>query len=556
VPAPPVPSADRRFARALTFTAVSLMLSIVVGAAAIFFILPRLSAGYLSDYAPRNDFVTGFSDQVQLGAIGRIQQSDSIVMHVRFIEGGGNYAGLKWRGLSLAEFDGRTWKNPNNEVLLGHVGNGRFDLFDVEQRAGNVVGDLAQTLRNSKQIRYSVAMEPIGTRVLFLASVPVMVFGHMREVGVDDSGGVWSLDGARMLEGYTAVSLLPNMAERRVQAGTQIPTQLSPDYLQVPPQLDARIPALARQITEGRNTPFDKASAIELYLRRNFGYTLQLPSTPPADPLATFLFVRKQGHCEYFASAMAIMLRTVGVPSRVVNGFRMGEYNDVTGSYIVRGRDAHSWVEAYIPGAGWTEFDPTPADAAPDNGSFHRLALYLDAAREFWREWVVNYDFLHQQNLTISAMLKGRTMGDRFRLWLRREHVRLLVKAKHVYERGERSSPREIATVIILGALLLAGLRSRPLLQAWRHWRVARNPQRAPDQAASIWYGRLLRRLSRHGWHKTPGQTPGEFAASIDDLALRANVERFTARYEAARFGRSIPDAERLPELYEEITRK
>ena len=79
-------------------------------------------------------------------------------------------------------------------------------------------------------------------------------------------------------------------------------------------------------------------------------YTLQLSRTVPHDPLANFLFERKQGHCEYFASSMAVMLRTLGIPSRVVNGFRTGEFNDLTSQYVVRASNAHSWVEAYFPG--------------------------------------------------------------------------------------------------------------------------------------------------------------------------------------------------------------
>src|SRR6185312_9285340 len=100
-------------------------------------------------------------------------------------------------------------------------------------------------------------------------------------------------------------------------------------------------------------TDYDKAAAIQDYLKSNFSYSLQMASERPADPLAYFLFERKQGHCEYFASAMAILLRTVGIPTRVVNGFRTGEYNDLTGQYIIRGRDAHSWVEVYLPAYGW-----------------------------------------------------------------------------------------------------------------------------------------------------------------------------------------------------------
>ncbi len=551
VPAPPIARPQRRLARSLSFTAVTLMLAIVVGAAAIFFILPRLSAGYLSNFAPRNEFVTGFSDTVQLGAIGRIKQSDQVVMHIQIENDRGGYASLKWRGTALANFDGHTWTNPN-QAPESRFGFGRFPIIDIQQRLNNLPPEGPSP--NAKRLMYHVTMEPIGTNVLFLAPVPTLITGRMREVAIDDMGSIWNQDRSRLVEGYNAVSILPNPMAAHSAADVPAP-RLDPAYLRAE-NVDPRVVKLARQITANTTHPYDQANAIELYLRTRFGYTLQMPSTPPADPISNFLFVRKEGHCEYFASAMAIMLRTIGIPSRVVNGFRTGEYNDVTGSYIVRGRDAHSWVEAYIPGAGWTEFDPTPPDPKPDIGSLHRLSLYMDAAREFWREWVINYDFLHQQNLTISAMLKGRSAGDSFRLWVRRNYVRMLTGARHTYERGKNSSRREIGTAIFALILLLLILRARPILRHWREHRLARNPQRAPDQAASIWYARLLKRLSRRGWHKRPTQTPGEFIASIDDPTLRTAVERFTTRYESARFGRSAEDAQRLPELFEEITRK
>jgi len=115
--------------------------------------------------------------------------------------------------------------------------------------------------------------------------------------------------------------------------------------------------------------------AIEIYLRTRFGYTLQLPRVLPHDPLANFLFERKQGHCEYFASAMAVMLRTLRIPSRVVNGFQTGEYNDLTSQYVVRASNAHSWVEAYFPGYGWVAFDPTPAAPLEVRNGWSRMLL-------------------------------------------------------------------------------------------------------------------------------------------------------------------------------------
>src|SRR5205823_4276291 len=123
-----------------------------------------------------------------------------------------------------------------------------------------------------------------------------------------------------------------------------------------------RIPELARSLTAASLTDLERARAIERALRTGYGYTLELPATEEADPLAHFLFSRRKGHCEYFASAMAVLLRSIGIPARLATGFQSGVYNSISDLWLIRTRDAHSWVEAWIPGRGWTTFDPTPAD--------------------------------------------------------------------------------------------------------------------------------------------------------------------------------------------------
>src|SRR5439155_17588132 len=120
----------------------------------------------------------------------------------------------------------------------------------------------------------------------------------------------------------------------------------------------------------------------------------------------------------------------LGIPSRIVNGFRGGEFNDLTGSYLVRARDAHSWVEAYLPGQGWMSFDPTPAGASPTHTRWDRMLLYLDAASEFWREWVVNYDFSHQQTLQENAIRDTRKTWTQWRDWAYARYKRLLTSAR------------------------------------------------------------------------------------------------------------------------------
>ncbi|HEY4027772.1 MAG TPA: transglutaminase domain-containing protein [Candidatus Dormibacteraeota bacterium] len=122
-----------------------------------------------------------------------------------------------------------------------------------------------------------------------------------------------------------------------------------------------RIQDLARRITAGRDKPYDQATAIEAYLRSNFQYTLT-PTEPPAgvDPLEYFLFTSREGYCEYFASSMGDLLRSLGIPTRLVNGYGAGSYDEKLGRYVVKESDAHTWVEAYFPGYGWIPFEPTP----------------------------------------------------------------------------------------------------------------------------------------------------------------------------------------------------
>src|SRR5262249_23695685 len=170
---------------------------------------------------------------------------------------------------------------------------------------------------------------------------------------------------------YTGLSQLPPLERARLQAsGNDYPADISERYLQLPAELDPRIAVLAQSATAHTTTAYDKAAALENFLKTKYSYTLDLTGNPGKDPLAHFLFETRAGHCEYFASAMTVMLRMLGIPAREVNGFLPGEYNDLGGDYIVRASDAHSWVEVYFAGNGWIVFDPTPAAPAESTGIF------------------------------------------------------------------------------------------------------------------------------------------------------------------------------------------
>jgi hypothetical protein len=333
-------AATGQMAISLASIAPAILLLILIAGGAIFFLLPRLSTGYLSAFTPGGGLSTGFSDHVELGAIGEIQQSSSVVMHIH-VDGDhtGDYI-QKWRGMSLSDFDGTSWSDRYHPIPIRPGVNQQFDL---RSRVGKQTAPLAVGI--ASQIHYHILMEPVGINVFFLAQQPQALQGKYRMVAMDPGGALFNIDPERTIDIYDGWSL-------------QNPQFSSPDrayppeglsrYLQVP-KLDPRIPELARQITLSSASDYAKAVAIEKYLKTQFGYTLTLPSIRPADPLAYFLFDRKRGHCEYFASALAVMLRTVAIPSRVVTGFQHGEFNDITSQYVVRGSDAHAWVEAYFP---------------------------------------------------------------------------------------------------------------------------------------------------------------------------------------------------------------
>lgn len=539
------PIAYRRMALFLAGLSPALVALILVGAFAIFFVLPRMSAGYLGSFANAGEMATGFSDRVQLGQIGQIQQSNSVVMHVQ-IDGDHHGAyDLKWRGVALGNFDGKAWSNRSDQFPVANIGQDRFVLSRPP----------AGPARQVQPVHYRVLMEPIGTNVFFLAGHPHYLTGTYRNVAEDQADAVYDLDSRHPVSIYEVDADLaaPKLDDLRAASGT-IPPFIKLNYLQLP-HLDSRIPQLAQQITAGADNDYDRAAAIERYLISKFGYTLQLPRTSPEDPLADFLFVRKQGHCEYFASSMAIMLRTLQIPSRVVNGFRTTEFNDLTSNYVIRASSAHSWVEAYFPGNGWVTFDPTPGGGTlTNNTAWDRMLLYVDAMASFWREWVVNYDTSHQRTLGEDAVRGSRSFLDRVRMWSLLRYSRWLEQARNAQKKITQAPHRWIALGVLLGSLLVILANARTLLRWLRELRLKAHPEEAPALAAALWYQRLTRWLGKHGWKKTPMQTPKEFLTRIEDPVLRMRVENFTRAYEAARFGESADHARRLPELYEEVT--
>jgi len=554
-------TAALRLHNALGITSAGIAAGSLLVGAIIFLILPRFNSGYMSGLSLQPTLVSGFSDDVELGEIGEIKKSSMVVMRVT-VDGGIRAArGVHWRGVALSHFDGKRWFNePHEPTTL--TANGEAGWFRV-----NSVD--AGTRTSGNPIHYTVLLEPIGSTALFVANETESVRGRFTG---DTSQAPFSQRRAYLLKDFTgsifnpyhsfsrmeyeANSIVPAPTPTAVRAaGTDYPADVRDMYLQLP-TLDPRIALLAKQITTRDKSPYDKARSIEGYLRSNFGYTLDLTGAPASDPLSYFLFQKRAGHCEYFAAAMAVMLRTLGIPSRYINGFQTGEYNDVAGDLVVRASDAHSWVESYFPGFGWLTFDPTPPSNEKPLSMMAQLSHYWDWFELQWSEWVINYDFMHQITVAQNLGRASRDWADQIRITFLRARRHATDQLK-IWQRRALGTPAGRTRVLaILAALLVCALVGRPhvrqrLLALW-HMRISHTRIMTPH-LATLQYNEMLRLLARRGIRKEPGQTPMEFASSLPRRNLAAPVFELTSMYQAARFGGKNSDPRRASSLLSHI---
>jgi len=522
-----VQPANARVGWRLALVACSATCGILIITAGLFLIVPRTAraAAMLFPNAPH---LTGYSNEVDLGVFGEISKDTHPVIHVL------SYSralppNLKWRGTALSLFDGKRWSEPK---LPG------ADVLSVNGTA-EVAGQLQRSRRDGRRLLYRVDVNNSDTGTLFIAGIPEFINVSVTQLvrTPEDSYRVFPVTGEQLRYEVSAHS------------GPPLPTPLADHerfrYLQLPP-VDTRIYTTARA-WGGAGSALDHALRIQAHLRRDFQYSLETANRPLPDPLANFLFVTKRGYCEYFASAMAVMLRTLGIPSRVVTGYQSGYYNEISGMYVIRASDAHAWVEAWIDGRGWVTFDPTPSGASGRSGGLlARVNMYLDAADSMWQQWVIAYDLGHQAALAAKFETGLRALN------------RSSFRAHGKWPTGFPADTR-VWAAWLAGALLFTGIMVFAAPPLWRQWRkklhvrrIARGGGQASD--ATLLYRHMLDILERRGFEKPVWFTPREFAQHLP-AAENEQVTRFTALYNSARFGGAASGTEQLAELLQELSR-
>ena len=524
----PSPSqAAPRIGWRLAAVAAGATAGILVITAGLFLMVPRTArmAAFLFPNAPR---LTGFSNVIDLGGFGKIAKDNRAVLHIL------SYSrtlprNMKWRGTALSVFDGRRWFEPPLPGREVDTVAGRALVADEYQRAR----------RDGGRLVYRVDMQNADTRTLFVAGIPEFV-------NIDRPRLVVTPEDAIRVGGARTETL---RYEVSAHTGPPIPWLLTraerARYLQLP-AIDVRIWTTARQWA-GQGTELERALRIQQRLQRGYKYVLEGPERTSADPLSEFLFVRKAGYCEYFASAMAVMLRSVGIPARVATGFQSGYFNEISGQYVMRASDAHAWVEAWIEGLGWATFDPTPAArTATAPGIFGRITMYLDAADQAWQQWVVSYDLGRQ--IAVAAQFETA-----LRNWSHPVPGAASGWSAILTGTGSLRAAWAAGLIALLAALIWGWKKFGP---QWRRSARIRRIGREGCQPreAVVLYEAMLELLARRGFQKPAWFTPQEFATHLP-YDERTRIQPFTDLYQAVRFGGEADGPVKLAQMLEEMRR-
>ncbi len=472
----------------LAITGLTLLLTTL-----IFMLIPRTPQRFIGKGHARGIKTAGFSERVDFGSFGEVKLDPTVVMRIVFDR---RPAGpFYWRGVTMDTFDGRTWRQAEKSSLRVRREGSLFRISGTQKEP---------------LLMQQIYLEPIDTSVLFglpvvaavVADAPVLVVDSASSLSLPGSSG-------RRLA-YRVLSdadgVLPGRREER--------------YLQLPAGMD-RIVELGQSLTSRNMTDRDRAQRIADHLRTSYRYSLT--TQPPPDGMSAvedFLFTTRAGYCEHYASAMVVMLRGLGIPARIVNGFVGGEWNDFGEYLLVRQSDAHSWVEALVDDA-WLRFDPTPAGPAIRP---HRLAVLVDSLRMAWARYVVGFSSADQRELLAGGASLLRRLA------------------------AYRPPP---SALVLTAAILLALAAAGALRLLLSRWIVIRRRSGMLTQLY-LRLRRLLQRKGRIPAGSIDSLTSGEIRRRVAEGPAAAEIREFLSLYEEARFsgdGATMEKARRAGEL-------
>ena len=473
--------------KGLLKSGIVLTLGVLPLVAVIFILMPR-GAGGLFGSRNRQKAISGFDDKVSIGTFEEVISSADVVMRITLPQG--QRVEPYWRGKVFESYEKNSWEN--------HWTHG----FPYRNRKGEI-----QLVRKMPKhgILQDVLLKPPKSGTVFGLSEIAWIACDSRWVVEYPNGEVAVSRRRKKRLSYKVISTGEQPKVRKKTLNL---------YLQLPGGME-KIRELARKITEPVPGTAGKCRAIVNWLKQNCRYSLNVPlAATVGNPIEDFLFHTRRGYCEYYATSMVLMLRSVGIPARIVAGYRGGDFNPYGGYYVIRQANAHTWVEAAI-GKQWVRFDPTPATSGGKRSLF---SDYLDILGFAWDRYVVGYSVEDRQSLL--GQFKWPGSGG---------------------ARSGKLSAILLATLIFLGVSLIF---SRMLI-LWSRKRRFQKRMRP----VSLLFLRMMKWLASE--HPDTAGLPWRSAITkIQDISLRNNLESFFNEYEKLRFGAGpLPAKEQMENL-------
>lgn len=522
----------------------------------IFFVIPRVSIGYFFQEKERIQSISGFSDEVILGSFGNIRKNHTPVMRVELPDISEKPSTLLyWRGISLDFYDGQSWKvSRKQEKKVAGKSELTLDgkttyFFNVgaRPRLPSQVPN-RKPKGNSSLLRQEIEVSPMTSTVIFGAYQIQGIAGLFTPLSVDELSGTIRSDfppyRGRKYTVYSDIKDFTREEFREVSTDYEEVSDLKERYTQLPP-LSSEIKKLAQAITENSLHPYDKAKAVERFLQDNFTYSLDVKREKGVHPLEDFFFKNRAGHCEYFATGMVVLLRTLGIPARVVNGFQQGQWNEFGKYFVVRQSDAHSWVEVFFPGKGWITFDPTPPSAFSEEYApvidripvVNRVNRYLDFIRTRWDRYIVQYNLMDQVEMALTLRNKTLRLQQQMAKYLEKLPSELprVDQVKTLLSRENLTTLSVIAIGLATVGIIL--FRSRQKVELKKLFPHA-SPSPGQLKITRL-YLLMLRILARKGFSKKNHQTPQEFVFQLAEkqVPYTLEVQEVTRLYYKARYG-------------------
>ncbi len=445
-----------------------------------------------------------------------------------------------WRATAYDRYDGRlSWSNTTGDQARATLGRSTIEESRTPLNANTRVPQL-DTLDREIITQTVILHQNFPIATLFAATQPVewslptlvehtfLQANGATVANFGDTSLVQATDALRDGTSYTVESLVANADKASLRtAATEYPAWVQ-RYLQLPTTLPQRVRDKTQSVVAGAKAanPYDKAEAIESFLR-TFPYDEQIPSPPDdRDVIDYFIFDLRRGYCDYFASAMVVMLRTQGIPARVAQGYAGGEFNAKTGRYDVRQNLAHSWPEVYFPGYGWQRFEPTPAGYAHSPQRAESSQSAADSAAALLNGHSKNdpeasaLDRLEQQ-LTDQS-IRAPITSDEAKAAQVRYQQEQAAKQRLIWE--ERGAAGGSLAVVLLAGLVF--------------WRRPRNL----GPAAKV-YSRVLRWADWAGLGAKASTTPYEFAANLSRglPTHRQTLEAVAGAFSREQYGATGP---------------